>query len=161
MEKVKPHLERDSKIFNTNHYRFYQNHCQVGINLVNDLIQSLQFCTIPTQQTVMETKTDSSKNFVYRDQLITKDDLTKFKSELIEDLKKVMTNQPIETKKWLKSYEVRRMLKISPGTLQNMRINRTLPFTKIGGVMYYAYDDIMKMLEDHKTKNPSQLSFVK
>lgn len=109
----------------------------------------------------METKTDSSKNFVYRDQLITKDDLTKFKSELIEDLKKVMTNQPIETKKWLKSYEVRRMLKISPGTLQNMRINRTLPFTKIGGVMYYAYDDIMKMLEDHKTKNPSQLSFVK
>jgi hypothetical protein len=83
-------------------------------------------------------------------EILTKDDLTKFKSELIEDLRKVLSGQPTETKKWLKSYEVRRMLKISPGTLQSMRVNGTLPYTKIGGVMYYGYDDIMKMLEKHK-----------
>lgn len=83
-------------------------------------------------------------------EIVTKDDLAKFKSELIEDLRKVISGQPPETKKWLKSYEVRRMLKISPGTLQNMRINGTLPFTQIGGVMYYAYDDILKMLEQNK-----------
>lgn len=84
-------------------------------------------------------------------EIVTKDDLTKFKSELIEDLRKVISGQPPETKKWLKSYEVRRMLKISPGTLQNMRVNRTLPFTQIGGVIYYEYSDIQKMLEQHKS----------
>lgn len=84
-------------------------------------------------------------------EILTKEDLVKFRTELIEDIKKAVSGQPNEAKKWLKSYEVRRMLKISPGTLQNMRINGTLPFTKIGGVMYYAYEDIMKMLEHNKT----------
>jgi hypothetical protein len=83
-------------------------------------------------------------------EILTKDDLTKFKTELIADLRKVLSGQPTETKKWLKSYEVRRMLKISPGTLQSMRVNGTLPYTKIGGVMYYAHDDITKMLEKYR-----------
>jgi hypothetical protein len=42
------------------------------------------------------------------------------------------------------------MLSISPGTLQNLRINGMLPFTKIGGVIFYEYEDVKKMLEDHK-----------
>ena len=51
------------------------------------------------------------------------------------------------TKKWLKSFEVRKLLNISPNTLTNLRINGTLPYTKIGGVIYYNYDDIQSMLE--------------
>jgi hypothetical protein len=39
-------------------------------------------------------------------------------------------------KKWLKSSEVKKMLGISPGTLQNLRINGMLPFTKIGGLSF-------------------------
>ena len=39
------------------------------------------------------------------------------------------------------------MLGISPGTLQNLRINGTLTYSKIGGMMYYRYQDIMKLLE--------------
>ncbi|HYJ65662.1 MAG TPA: hypothetical protein VEV62_18100 [Parafilimonas sp.] len=31
-----------------------------------------------------------------------------------------------------------------------MRINGTLPYTKIGGVIYYNYDDIQSMLEANK-----------
>jgi hypothetical protein len=76
-------------------------------------------------------------------EIITVEDLQTFKSELINDIKvllKEQTGQPV--KKWLKSYEVRKLLNISPGTLQNLRINGTLPYTKIGGVMYYDYADI-------------------
>ena len=55
-------------------------------------------------------------------------------------------------KKWLKSPEVRELLGISPGTLQNLRMNGTLPFTKVGGVVYYQSDDILKMLEANRSK---------
>jgi predicted site-specific integrase-resolvase len=56
-------------------------------------------------------------------------------------------------KKWLKSYEVRELLNISPGTLQNLRINGTLPYTKIGGVMFYDYEDIKKILTENQVRN--------
>uniref|UniRef100_UPI00404892CE helix-turn-helix domain-containing protein n=1 Tax=Roseivirga sp. TaxID=1964215 RepID=UPI00404892CE len=53
----------------------------------------------------------------------------------------------------MKSYEVRKLLDISPGTLQNLRVNGTLPFTKIGGVIYYDYTDIQSMLQSNKFQN--------
>lgn len=87
-------------------------------------------------------------------EVITRDDLQEFKVELLEELRKLLkelSGQP--TKKWLKSWEVRKILDISPGTLQNLRINGTLPYTKIGGVMYYDYADIQKMLQENKTQS--------
>lgn len=78
-------------------------------------------------------------------EVITKDDLQTFRYELLEDLKQIIkVKEP--TKEWLKSHEVRKLLKISPGTLQNLRINGTLRFTKIGSIMYYSYADIEAML---------------
>lgn len=87
-------------------------------------------------------------------EIVTTDDLREFKIELLTELKKLLKEhhgQP--SKKWLKSYEVKKLLGISPGTLQNMRINGTLPYTKIGGVMFYDYEDIRKMLEENQVKN--------
>lgn len=85
--------------------------------------------------------------------IVTIDDLQILKKDLLEAIKKLVNEKPTQpVRKWLKSHEVRRILTISPGTLQNLRINGTLPFTKIGGVMYYDYDDIQKMLETHKTR---------
>ncbi len=80
-------------------------------------------------------------------QIITTEDLYIFKHELLQELKELILNLPNQQKKWLKSPEVRKMLGISPGTLQNLRINGTLPYTKVGGVVYYAYDDIVKVIE--------------
>jgi len=83
--------------------------------------------------------------------LATTDDIEKAKAEIIEEMKKLLGGDRSDaTRKWLKSPEVRRMLKVSPGTLQNMRVNGTLPFTKIGAVIYYDYADIVKMLEAGK-----------
>jgi hypothetical protein len=81
-------------------------------------------------------------------EVITKDDLHAFRTELLHDLKQILSSvQPAKQKQWLKSPEVRQLLKISPGTLQNLRINGTLRFTKIGSIIYYSYEDIEKLLE--------------
>lgn len=83
-------------------------------------------------------------------ELITKDDLEVFKQELIAEIRKSrfnLKNTDHTQKEWLKSYEVRKLLGISAGTLQNLRLNETLPYTKIGGLMYYRYEDIRKLMD--------------
>lgn len=78
--------------------------------------------------------------------LITKEDLKEFKASLILELKEMIKPELKAHKKWLRSAEVRKILNISPGTLQNLRINGTLAFTKVGSIFYYAYDDIQGLL---------------
>ena len=88
--------------------------------------------------------------------ILTKDDLNGFKEELFEELKrllKVKSTNPNQ-KEWLKSYEVRKLLSISPGKLQNMRVNGTIAYTRIGGLMFYKYEDIIKLMEDNKSQRP-------
>ena len=86
--------------------------------------------------------------------IITTEDLLEFKMELLDGIKQLLKNQSGQvTKKWLKSPEVRDLLGISPGTLQNLRINGTLPYTKVGGVLYYDYQEIMQVLEKNKVHN--------
>ena len=83
-------------------------------------------------------------------ELITREDLRDFKNELLKELKQIMQPGQGQSKKWLKSSEVRKMLNISPGTLQNLRINGTLRFTKIGSIMYYKLEDLNKVLEGNE-----------
>lgn len=87
-------------------------------------------------------------------QIVTTDDLRELKIELLEDFKKLLREhggQP--SKKWLKSPEVRKLLGISHGTLQNLRVNGTIPYTKIGGILYYDHEDIQKILLEKKKQN--------
>lgn len=78
-------------------------------------------------------------------QPITKRDLLNFSNALLNEIK-TMVGKEEQLPSWLKSAEVRKLLKISPGTLQNLRINGTLNFTRIGGIIYYKYEDILKIL---------------
>ena len=80
-------------------------------------------------------------------EVITKEDLREFKNEMLSEIKQLMQPGQGQSKQWLKSVEVRKLLKISPGTLQNLRINGTLRFTRIGSIMYYKQEDINKLLE--------------
>ena len=79
-------------------------------------------------------------------QVVTKRDLLNFGNALLHEIQsgKPAAEQPAQ---WLKSSEVRKLLKISPGTLQNLRINETLNFNRIGGILYYKYDDLKKLME--------------
>jgi hypothetical protein len=86
-------------------------------------------------------------------QIVTTEDLRELKIELLEGFNQLLkehVKQP--SVKWLKSYEVRKLLNISAGTLQNLRLNGTLPFTKIGGVFFYDNDDIQKTLMENKKR---------
>jgi hypothetical protein len=88
--------------------------------------------------------------------IVTTEDLMEFKLELLEEIKKLLNNPSGSrsvSKKWLKSTEVMKLLKISQGTLQNFRINGSLSFTKIGGSIYYDADEINKILMENKTNN--------
>ena len=88
---------------------------------------------------------------IFANQLITVDDLLQFKKQLVEELLTALKSQ-LNTipKKWLKSHEVRRLLKISPGTLQTLKSSGIIPYTKIGGVHFYDYQDIEKVLQSGK-----------
>jgi hypothetical protein len=81
-------------------------------------------------------------------QPITKKDLLNFTNVLLSEIKEMVGKQD-QPASWLKSSEVRKLLKISPGTLQNLRVNGTLNFSRIGGTIYYKYDDIQKVLENN------------
>jgi hypothetical protein len=56
------------------------------------------------------------------DDLLTKKDLENFKNELFEILKPLKEAQTLQQQKWLRSKDVRKLLNISAGTLQNMRV---------------------------------------
>lgn len=83
--------------------------------------------------------------------IITTEDLLEFKMDLLQEIKKIIqTSEQNTNKKWLKSKEVTELLNISPGTLQNLRINGTLTYTKIGGTLYYDHTAIDKLLNGNK-----------
>ncbi|MDB9781521.1 helix-turn-helix domain-containing protein [Winogradskyella sp.] len=83
-------------------------------------------------------------------EVITKDDLETLKQEIITELKTILSNQT-EHKKWLKSADVCKLLTISSGTLQSLRINGTLPYTKMGKTIYYEYEDVVRILTKNKS----------
>jgi len=88
--------------------------------------------------------------------IVTTEDLMEFKLELLEEIKKLLNNPSGSgsgSKKWLKSTEVMKLLQISPGTLQNFRINGNLPFSKIGGSIYYDADEINKILMENRSNH--------
>ena len=85
-------------------------------------------------------------------EILTKEDLNDFGKRLLEDIRKIITGKNEQYKKWLKSSEVRKLLNISAGTLQNLRINGTLTYTKVGSIIYYSNLDIEKLLEINKVQ---------
>lgn len=104
-----------------------------------------------------EKKAAQNEPRMYREQLVTKEDLFDFKRQLIFEIKTLLKEQQgTPTKKWLKSREVRKLLNISPGTLQNLRVRKILPFTRIGGIIYHDANDIQAMLESKKVDSNSQ-----
>ena len=50
---------------------------------------------------------------------------------------------------WIDGQEVMQKLKISPRTLQTLRSNGTIPFTRIGHKLYYLKQDIERILRNN------------
>ena len=88
---------------------------------------------------------------MFSEELVTKKDLEETKKAIINYLQEVFSQVKPANKKWLKSQEVMKLLNISSSGLQNFRINNIIPYTKIGGIIYYSASDIDKILEKNKT----------
>ena len=80
-------------------------------------------------------------------ELITKEDFSAFRLQLINEIKQLLVSNQKPVQEWLRSSEVRTLMKISSGTLQNLRVNGKLRSTNIGDIHYYRYADIKTLLE--------------
>lgn len=86
--------------------------------------------------------------------IISIDDLNTFKKQLLVDINELFERERKYdfAKKWLRSNEVLRILKLSNSKLQRMRDNGEIPFTKFGGTIFYDRDDIHEIMISNKTR---------
>jgi hypothetical protein len=61
----------------------------------------------------------------------------------------LLQNEQTPLSDWLDNQDVMQTLHISPRTLQTLRSNGTLPYSRIGNKMYYLKKDILKILSDN------------
>jgi hypothetical protein len=72
----------------------------------------------------------------------------------IDLLRKELKTEKVKTSKklsetWFDNQEVMELLKISIRTLQNMRDTQVLPYSKVGGKIYYKARDVEKILNEN------------
>ncbi|MFZ4860791.1 helix-turn-helix domain-containing protein [Sphingobacterium sp. Mn56C] len=80
---------------------------------------------------------------------VSREDLLALKVELIKEIREIL-NEKLNggiSQHWLRSADVRKLMGISAGTLQNFRINGTLPYRKVGGIMFYSRADILDLMK--------------
>lgn len=70
----------------------------------------------------------------------------------IQNLQSKLSSPQIE-QKFLRSADVRKLLNISDGTLQRLRISGTLNAKKVNGTWFYKYENINKMLNENTSKS--------
>jgi hypothetical protein len=91
---------------------------------------------------------DASPVEIHSYQLVTVQVLERFRQRLVIEPEEIIRKQmQITPKKWLRSYEVRKLLKISVNTLQRLKASGQLPYARIGGVHYFDYEKIQAQLE--------------
>lgn len=89
--------------------------------------------------------------------IVTPSDLEQLKEELLEGFQQLMQKKfGAHGRRWVKNDEVRKLLKVSSSTLQTLRINGTLPFTKLGGIIYYDMQVINKLMLENQVHNNEQ-----
>ncbi len=93
--------------------------------------------------------------------IITKEELVEFKNDFLKEIEKLLMNNkekisrlqngrsPIE-KRWMKSNEARKLLNISPGTFHKLKTNGIVPYSRIGKVCLYDYEEIVKLIQSNK-----------
>jgi hypothetical protein len=80
-------------------------------------------------------------------EVVTKEELQEFRRQLLNDIRQLIIPAQ-EVKPWLKNSEVKKLLNISSNTIQRLRVAGKLRSTKVGGIHYYRYEDIAKLLNN-------------
>lgn len=86
---------------------------------------------------------------------ITHEDLKQFRELLIKDFEKLLSTKGedketdiVENLEWLRSKAMRRIMDISPGTLQNLRVTGKVRYKKIMGSYYYNKLDVLNLFNN-------------
>ncbi|MFC4689969.1 helix-turn-helix domain-containing protein [Dokdonia genika] len=89
--------------------------------------------------------------------IITSDDLREFKMDLLEDIKYLIAQSPTSlSNRYIKSGDVKKMLRISHATLQRFRSNGIIPFTMVGGIIFYEVSEIEKVMKANRVASNSK-----
>ena len=89
--------------------------------------------------------------------MVTKEDLRQFGLELLCNIGTLMTQtrevqNEIVDQEWIKSKQVRLLMNMSPGSIQNLRVTQKVRFKKILGSYYYNKVDLLKLFTDETCK---------
>ena len=98
--------------------------------------------------------------------MVTKEDLRQFGLELLCNIGTLMTQtrevqNEIVDQEWIKSTfilplsfskQVRLLMNMSPGSIQNLRVTQKVRFKKILGSYYYNKVDLLKLFTDERCK---------
>ena len=84
-------------------------------------------------------------------EIVTLEKFNDFEDRIFKELEGLKQNSTTESR-WLKSNDVKELLGISHGKLQDLRDRGLIPFTKIGGVIFYDRNEIEKMLLKNMNK---------
>ncbi|WP_163399693.1 DNA-binding protein [Flavobacterium fluviatile] len=85
-------------------------------------------------------------------EILTKEDLRQFGLLLLDSMRTIIQennekNQSSQSE-WIKSKAVRKLLDISAGSVQNLRMTRKVRFKKVLGSYYYNKEDLLKLFKD-------------
>ena len=94
----------------------------------------------------------STKKATIMNEHITKDDLRQFGMLLINEMRAVMAANSVQEDRaeaeWIKTRAVRKLLDISAGTLQNIRVTEKIRCKKVLGSYYYNKADLLKLFSE-------------
>jgi hypothetical protein len=89
-------------------------------------------------------------------EILTKEDLQAFRFQLLNDIKALLFIKQSANMEWLRSNEIRKALKISAGTLQNLRVTGKLKSVKFGGILFYRNSDLEKLLDSRNQNSKGE-----
>ena len=89
--------------------------------------------------------------------MVTKEDLRQFGLELLGNIGNLITqtkegNSDVTEQEWIKSKQVRKLMNMSPGSVQNLTVTEKVRFKKIVGSYYYNKADLLKLFTDERSK---------
>lgn len=91
------------------------------------------------------------------EEIITKEDLRQFGLQLLDKMRIIVqetthAQTELVQPEWLKSKAVKKLLDISAGSVQNLRVTQKVRFKKVLGSYYYNKEDLQKLFNDEPDK---------
>jgi hypothetical protein len=91
------------------------------------------------------------------EEIVTKEDLRQFGLQLLDKMRIIIqdTNNAqaeVVQSDWLKSRAVRKLMDMSAGSVQNLRVTQKVRCKKILGSYYYNKEDLQKLFKDESNQ---------